>query len=94
MIFETLSAMMPEERVVAALLEPAVQPLLERFERAIATRIVSSATELGVTPGPWIGAALRATSRAIFARAITPREAPAFARRAALDYLRGQDRKE
>jgi tRNA nucleotidyltransferase (CCA-adding enzyme) len=93
-IFDGLSAMLPEERVVAALLEPAVRPLLERFEQAAATRIVSSATELGVPPGPWIGAALRATIRAIFARTITPGEAPAFARRAALDYLREQDRKE
>ncbi|MFA6956588.1 MAG: hypothetical protein WC538_12020 [Thermoanaerobaculia bacterium] len=93
-IFDTLSAMLPEERVVAALLEPTVRPLVERFEEAVATRFVSSASELGVPPGPWVGAALRATSRAIFGRAITPGEAPAFARRAALDYLREQDRKE
>jgi len=93
-IFDTLSEMAPEERVVAALLEPAVRPLVERFEHAVATRIVSSATELGVPSGPWIGAALRASSRAIFRRAITPQEALAFARQAALDYLREQDRKE
>ncbi|MBI2213322.1 MAG: CCA tRNA nucleotidyltransferase [Acidobacteria bacterium] len=93
-IFDILSAMTAEERVVTALVAPAVRPLVERFERAAATRIVSSATELAVPPGPWIGRAIRATIRALFVRAIAPGEAAAFARRAALDYLRGQDRKE
>jgi len=92
--FDLLSAMQPEERLAAALLEPPARAAIERFHQAVATRFVSSATELGVPPGPWIGAALRATSRAIFRCAITPREAPAFARQAALDYLREQDRKE
>lgn len=92
-IFDALEALTAEERAVAALVEPAAQPLVERFERASATRIVASATELGVPPGPWIGAAIRATIRALFVRAITSGEAVTFARRAALDYLREQHRK-
>ena len=49
---------------------------------------------LGVPPGPWVGAALRAARQAVFAREISTGEAPAFARRAAVDYLRRQDRNE
>jgi hypothetical protein len=93
-IFDALTLLSAEERAVAALVEPAVYPTVERFARAAATRIVSNAGDLGVPPGPWIGAAIRATTRALFLRAITAGETASFARRAALDYLREQDRKE
>lgn len=93
-VWDAIEAMAPEERTVAGLFDDSARSSIERFEQVAASPVVPGAAGLGVPPGPWIGAALRATCRALFARAISEGEAPAFARRAALDYLRRQDRKE
>ncbi len=92
--FDTIEAMFPEERVLATVYDAGAASLITRYARACRTRIEVRGDELGVPPGPWIGKALRAVIKAIFIRAITPGEAAAFARCAAVDYLRGQDRNE
>lgn len=92
--FLLLDASSPEERAVTALVRPVHEELVGRFVQVAGVDLGVRGDGLGVPPGPWVGAALRATRQALFARVISTGEAPAFARRAAVDYLRQQDRNE
>jgi hypothetical protein len=92
--FGALSAMSCEELAIAALIEPSLGPRIERFELSREQGRRAATANRGTHPGPWVGAAARATAEALFVHAITPGEAAAFASSAALDYLRTQDRKE
>lgn len=89
-----LDAASPEARALTALVRPAREELVTRFVQVAAVDLGVRGDGLGVPPGPWVGAALRAARQAVFARLISTGEAPAFARRAAVDYLRRQDRNE
>lgn len=92
--FLLLDAASAEARAVTALVRPALEALVDRYARVARVDLGVRGGDLGVPPGPWVGAALRAARQAVFARSISTGEAPAFARRAAVDYLRRQDRNE
>ncbi|MGK2856506.1 MAG: hypothetical protein ACSLFQ_04790 [Thermoanaerobaculia bacterium] len=92
--FVLLETAPPEGRAVTALVRPPLEELVLRFARVATIDLGVRGDELGVPPGPWVGAALRDARRALFARAISVGEAPTFARRAAVDYLSEQDRNE
>ncbi|MCM2315517.1 MAG: hypothetical protein NDJ92_10245 [Thermoanaerobaculia bacterium] len=89
-----LDAASPEACAVTALVRPACEELVTRFVQVAEVDLGVRGDGLGVPPGPWVGAALRTARQAVFARVISTGEAPAFARRAAVDYLRRQDRNE
>jgi tRNA nucleotidyltransferase/poly(A) polymerase len=76
-----------EERFLAAAERPAAAVVITRFDAAVAAGRTVRGDDLGVPPGPWIAKALRDTRLALFAGRIEEREAPAFARRRAMEYL-------
>lgn len=88
--FELLRRGSPETLVVAAVLDPAIEPLVARFGEYSNLQIGVRGSQLGVPPGPHIGRALEATRAALFFGDIAPAEAADFARRAAQEYLEGK----
>lgn len=85
--FAACEAASPEERFLAAVERPEVADLVSRFENAAAAARSIRGDDLGVPPGPWIGRALRQARRDLFAGRVDERDAPAFARRLAMQYL-------
>jgi tRNA nucleotidyltransferase/poly(A) polymerase len=76
-----------EERALASLEDPGIASIVTRFDQAVATGRAIRGDELGVKPGPWIGRAIRDTTREVFAGGIEPGDVSSFARRLALQYL-------
>jgi tRNA nucleotidyltransferase/poly(A) polymerase len=85
--FSACESASPEERFLAAAEGRESAAVIARFDETSPRRLGLRGDELGVSQGPWIGQAIRETRRALFAGSIEAREAPAFARRLAMQYL-------
>jgi tRNA nucleotidyltransferase (CCA-adding enzyme) len=85
--FAACEAASGEERFLATAESAEAAAIIARYGAAFDSSRVVRGDTLGVPPGPWISRAVRETRLALFAGTIPPAEAPAFARRRAMEYL-------